>query len=184
MRRFAALALVAAAGIAAGLGIYRMLAPATPSAPPPAASPEETIAEIDPSQTAYRCYFPTRGGWDLAEEIRVRDKPEGPLAAVHAVFEELHRGPALDNSLPLFPKGTAPRAIYLLPDGSLYVDEPAEAFSRPLGLREEFLFVRAIARSLLRNCPEVSSFAFLANGSARYRLFTHYPAHGKYVLPK
>lgn len=153
--------------------------PVSLTAPASASASRETSELV-----SYRCYFPSRSGFELIEEIRQQPKPATGLDTLRAVITELHRGPTLAASLPLFPEGLAPRAIYLAPDGTAYLDEPAETFARPLGLREEFLFMRALARTLLRNCPEVYAFVLLADGSVRHKLFTHLPAHGRYVLPR
>lgn len=138
--------------------------------------------EQEPGRISYRCYFPLRAGFGLGEEIRVYPQPQAPIENVRAVVDELHKGPSADSLVPIYPKGTRARAVYLV-DGTLYVDEPPEVFQQPLGLREEMLFVRAIARTLLRNCPEVKAFVLLSGGAARHTLFSHFPAHGKYILP-
>ena len=183
MRRLIAIAvLLALAGTAAfGLHWWRSRGAPAPEDPAPAAL-DPAAAEEDPNTIAYRCYFPLRAGFGLGEEVRVHPRPETALAGVRTVIAELHQGPSTEALLPLYPKGVRARAVYLV-DGTLYVDEPPEVYQQPLGLREEFLFMRAIARTLLRNCPAVTSFVLLSNGSVRHALFSHFPAHGKYLLP-
>lgn len=147
-------------------------------------SPAASDLPSDTEMVSYLCYFPSRSGFNLTEEIRERPKPSTALDKLRAVVTELHRGPATAAALPLFPNGLAPRAIFLTSDGTAYLDERAEVFDRPLGPREEFLFMRALARTLLRNCPEVKAFVLLENGSVRHKLFAHLPAHGRYILPR
>ena len=177
MRRIALTLFLAVTVAAAAFVWLRTLSQGPGTLAAPAAS---TTAE----SVSYPCYFPSRSGFDLIEEIRQRPKPASASDRLRAVIEELHRGPATAEGLPLFPAGTAPRAIFLASDGALYLDEQAAAFEKSPGLREEFLFVRAFARTLLRNCPEVNSFVFLSDGKARHRLFTHLPAPGRYLLPR
>ncbi len=167
-----------------GAAIYWWQSGSAPVLVPVIAIDPKSGEEIeDPNVMACRCYFPMRNGFGLAEEIRMHPQPATELDRVRTVIAELHRGPTSDTLIPLFPKDTTPRAIHMTPDGTIYLDEPGIVFDRKIGPRGEFLFMRAIARTLLRNCPGVTAFVFLSNGSPRHTLFGHFPAHGRYLLP-
>lgn len=177
MRRAALLAALLALG-AGGWWAYRASHGGTPGrfgigAPPE--KPEETIACF--------VWFPSREGLELCEESTTRPKTDDPTGKLRGIMDALHRGPQTECSIALFPAGTAPRSVFLAGDGTAYLDYPASVFEKPKGLREEFLFMRALARSLLRNCYEVKSFVILVEGAPTDRIGTHMPAHGKYILP-
>lgn len=129
------------------------------------------------------CY-PPKAGLEPVEETRRRPKPASPQDQLVQLVGEMHQPPASPEALPLFPPGLAPRAVFLSADGVMYLDEPAAAFDRPLGPRDEIVFVRAILRAIARNCPDVKAVVFLADGATRPRLYAHLPAHGRYLIPK
>ena len=128
-------------------------------------------------------WFPSREGQDLCEETSTRPKTDDPGLKLKGIMDALHRGPATPCSMHLFPDDSSPRAVFLSADGTAYLDYPKSVFERPMGLREEFLFVRALGKTLLRNCPEVRSFVLLVDGAPRDFISIHMPAHGKYLLP-
>lgn len=128
-------------------------------------------------------WFPSRTGLELCEEATTRPKTDDPEPRLRGVIDAMHRGPATPCSMRLFPEDTSPRAVFLAADGTAYLDYPKSVFERPMGLREEFLFVRALGRSIMRNCPEVRSFVLLVDGAPRDFISIHMPAHGKYILP-
>ena len=132
----------------------------------------------------YLCYFPVAEGIDLVEEHRQAPKAESPADRVRVLVTELGRGPATTGSLPVLPEDAAPRTVFLASDGTAYIDFPRSTLEQSLGPREEFLLIRAIARTLIRNCPEVRSFDFLADGAPTDNLVMHFPARGKYILPR
>lgn len=140
--------------------------------------------EPEASQASYLCYFPTGEGLDLVEESRQAPKAESPADRVRILVTELGRGPAAAGSLPVLPEDAAPRTVFLASDGTAYIDFPRSALEQASGPREEFLLVRAIARTLIRNCPEVRAFVVLADGAPAGTVVMHFPARGKYLLPQ
>jgi len=128
-------------------------------------------------------WFPSREGMELCEETSSRPKTDNPAARLRGVIDALHCGPTTPCSLPLFPGESAPRAVFLAADGTAYLDYPAAVFERSQGLREETLFIRALARTILRNCPDVRAFVILGDGSPRDLVSSHMSARGKFVLP-
>ena len=174
MKKLGAILLLAAAAWW-GYHSWRSRTPALPGARTTATAKAETVPCM--------VWFPSRAGMELCEETSMRPRTEEPTARLRGILDALHRGPVTPCSLPLFPEDTAPRAIFLAADGTAYLDYPASVFERPLGLREEFLFVRALSRSILRNCPDVRAFVLLVDGNPREMVSSHIPAHGKFVLP-
>lgn len=181
MKRWLGWVLVLGATAAVLLLGWRRWSPAPPGAPgealPPAVVPGATTEPVP-------CYFPGRAGMDLNEETRPRPRGGSALDRLRGALTELHRGPGSVASLPVFPPGLLPRSVFLTPEGVAYLDEPAGAWDRPIGLREEMLIVRAIARTILRQCPEVRAIVFLTDGAPRLRLAAHCPAQGRYLLPR
>jgi len=129
------------------------------------------------------CY-PARAGLEPVEEVRRLPKPASPQDRLVQLVSEMHQPPASANALPLFPAGSVPRAVFLSSDGTAYLDESGPALDRPLGPRDEIVFVRSILRAIGRNCPDVKAVVFLSDGTARSRLCAHLPAHGRYLIPK
>jgi len=128
-------------------------------------------------------WFPSREGLDLCEESSTIPKTEDPTLRLKGAIEALHRGPTTPCSLHMFPEDSAPRAVFLGTDGTAYLDYPKSVFERPMGLREEFLFIRALGKTLLRNCPKVRAFVILVDGVPKDFISGHMPSHGKYILP-
>ncbi len=136
------------------------------------------------AENALRCYFPLPTSLEPAEELRPRPDTSSALDLARELMNELHRGPESPGRMRLFPEGTSLTAAFLGKDGTLYLDYPGQVFDSALGPREEFLFLRCLARAMLRNCPEVKALVLLVDGQTRRRLFMHLPAHGRYVLPE
>ena len=111
-------------------------------------------------------YFGVRDSVELGSERR--DIPSGGDLGrdlVH-LFDDLASGPATDL-VPLIPKGTRVRHVFLDASGTVYVD-----FTRELvtgfqgGLSRELLLVRSIARTLTVNYTSISRLQILVNGRA------------------
>lgn len=181
MRRFL-FALLGAGLLGAGVMVGWRWVGARPTPGPATANPIAGIpaAALEPVP----CYFPGRAGMELVEETRQRARGASPVDRLRGAMAELHRGPATAAALPVFPPGLTPRSVFLTPEGVAYLDEPAAAWDRPVGVREEMLLVRAIARTVLRHCPEARALVFLTDGAPRVRLALHGPAQGKYLLPR
>ncbi len=142
------------------------------------------IAERDKTRVQFACWFPSREGMELCEETTWRPVGDDPTVRLRGIIEALHRGPTAPCSLPLFPPDTAPRAVFLTADGTACLDYPRAVFDKPMGLREEVLFLRAIGRTLLRNTPDVRTLVILVEGAPSARISLHMPADGRYNLPR
>ena len=177
MRRSAvALSFLLLAGVGALVTVRALHRPAV--VPAPAALPPGT--EV----VAVACFYPARTGMDLVEEVRQRPRAASPQDRLRGVIEELHRPPVSPAALPLFPAGSAPRAVFLSADGMACVDETAAAMDRSTGPRDEVLLVRALARSVIRACPEARTLVLLVDGAPRPRLALHLAGAGRWLLPR
>jgi hypothetical protein len=128
-------------------------------------------------------WFPPRAGMGLCEEQSTRPKTNDPSLILKGVIDALHRGPSTPCANRIFPEDSSPRAVFLSADGTAYLDYPKSVFERPMGLLDEFLLIRALGKTILRNCPEVRSFVILVDGAPRDFISQHMPAHGKFILP-
>ena len=130
------------------------------------------------------CAYPPRAGLEPVEETRRIPKTADAQERLLALLVELHRPPVSAAAVPIFTPGSAPRAAFLSPDGTAWCDEPSAALDRPLGVRDELLAIRALARSLVRNMPEARSLVVLVDGATRPRFGLHLPAAGRWLLPR
>ena len=177
MKRAVLLIILVALLAGGGMVLLRSRRPAGALPPPPTIAAGTVSAPVS-------CFYPARTGLDLVEEIRQRPKPATAQERLQAVVEELHRPPASAAALPLFPAGSAPRAVFLSAEGMACVDEPLAALERDLGPRDEFLILRALAKSVLRACPEARTLVVLADGAPRPRFLLHLSGAGRFVLPR
>jgi hypothetical protein len=177
MRRSLILLFLVAAVAAGGVVLWRSWRRLPAAGPVAAVAPGTEVVEVF-------VYYPPRAGMEPVEEVRQRPKPASPQDALVQLVAELHAPPASPAALPLFPPGLVSRAVFLSADGVAYLDETAKAFDRPLGPRDEFLFLRSVMRSIAKNCPDVKAAVFLVDGSTRPQLCAHLPAHGRYLIPK
>lgn len=82
------------------------------------------------------------------------------------LFDDLAAGPATDL-VPLLPKGTRVRHVFLDGSGTVYVDFTGELVTGfQGGLSRELLLVRSIARTLTANSTGISRLQILVNGRA------------------
>jgi hypothetical protein len=120
---------------------------------------EEELVEVD-------LYFPGEGG-QLYVERREMPARELPEERISAVVEGLLAGPRSTAGLrPPLPDGVQLRKVYLVADGTVYLDlESAEGAPPPSsGSRREMLTVYSLVNSVLRNVPESRRLALLWNG--------------------
>jgi germination protein M len=111
-------------------------------------------------------YFGVPDSVELGAERRDIPSGAGLGRDLASLFDDLASGPATDL-VPLIPKGTRVRHVFLDASGTVYVD-----FTRELvtgfqgGLSRELLLVRSIARTLTVNYTGISRLQILVNGRA------------------
>lgn len=110
-------------------------------------------------------YFPSAAGWGLSGEPREIFETAQAADRAKQILAEILSGPQTESSVPAIPDGTSLRQVYVLEDGTAYVD-----FSRELrerlggGSAREILAVYAIVDSLVLNVPEIRRVGILVEG--------------------
>ena len=89
------------------------------------------------------------------------------------IVESLTEGPQ-EGLMPTIPRGTVLRALYILDDGTAFVDM-SEAISdnHPGGCKSEMLTIFSVVNSLVLNISEITSVKFLVGGKEAATLAGH-----------
>jgi hypothetical protein len=105
----------------------------------------------------------------LGGEQRSLALPENPAGAISVVVRELVR------SSPVFPRDSAVRATFLLPDGTAFVDlgGPTLTSGWGTGSHEELMAVYSIVSTVITNFPEAKRVRILVNGEPADTLAGH-----------
>jgi len=95
--------------------------------------------------------------------------PENPAAALSVVMRELVK------TSPVFPRDSAVRATFLLPDGTAFVDlgGPTLTSGWGTGSHEELMAVYSIVSTVTTNFPEAKRVRILLNGEPADTLAGH-----------
>jgi len=176
-----ALALVLAAGCRGGGG-----AASEPAAPgEPSASTEESGA---PTGREIVLFFPSSSDELLHGEKRTVLPIGAPEDRAKQCLEELIKGPN-PPLLAAIPDGARLRQIYLLADGTAFVDFSGEMLAHRGGSLGELQTIYAIVDTLAANVGEIRRVGILVNGRPRETLAGHVdieqplPADYQYVDP-
>lgn len=96
----------------------------------------------------------------LGGEQRSLALPENPAGAISVVVRELVK------SSPVFPRDSAVRATFLLPDGTAFVDLGGVTLTQGWGTgsHEELMAVYSIVSTVTTNFPEAKRVRILVNG--------------------
>jgi len=173
------LVVVALAALACGGGEPGVpsASPSTePGAEPPAAGPGEPAAPGAPLRShTVELYFPARLGNGLVGEYSEIYETAAPGDRIKQIVTELVSGPTNnEEALPALPSGTRLRQVYVLDDGTAYLDFTAdlrEGISG--GSMEELLTVYAIVDSVVQNVAEVKRVGILIEGQVVETLNGH-----------
>ena len=105
----------------------------------------------------------------LGGERRNLDLPENPAGAISVVVKELVK------SSPVFPRDSAVRATFLLPDGTAFVDlgGPTLTNGWGTGSHEELMAIYSIVSTVTTNFPEAKRVRILVNGEPADTLAGH-----------
>jgi len=105
----------------------------------------------------------------LGGERRNLDLPENPAGAISVVVKELVK------SSPVFPRDSAVRATFLLPDGTAFVDlgGPTLTSGWGTGSHEELMAIYSIVSTVTTNFPEAKRVRILVNGEPADTLAGH-----------
>ena len=113
--------------------------------------------------------FFERGNMLLGGEQRNLALPQNPAGAMSVVVKTLVK------SSPVFPRDSAVRAAFLLPDGTAFVDlgGPTLTNGWGTGSHEELMAVYSIVSTVTTNFPEAKRVRILVNGEPADTLAGH-----------
>lgn len=148
----------------------------------PEPPPEETAAarttqtgETQPSaesphdplpSTVVTLYFPSTSGEGLVAETREIFLTASPVDRAKQILSDLLTGPTGSGSAAAVPAGTGLRQVFVLGNGTAYVDlSPELTTGIEGGSMVELLTVYSIVNSLALNVPEITRVGILVGGS-------------------
>src|SRR5260370_20616192 len=101
----------------------------------------------------------------LAPERRDLPLPENPAGALDLVMRELVKGSANTAVPRLLPADTVVRAVYLLPDGTAFVDLGGPTLTQgwATGSHQELMAVYSVVQTVTANFPEAKKSPMLVN---------------------
>jgi spore germination protein GerM len=111
----------------------------------------------------------------LAPERRDLPLPENPAGALDLVMRELVKGSANASVPRLLPADTIVRAVYLLPDGTAFVDLGGPTLTQgwATGSHQELMAVYSVVQTVTANFPEAKKVRMLVNGEPAETLGGH-----------
>ena len=130
----------------------------------------ESLASIP--MTEIRLLFPGPDDDLLHAQTRSVVSISAPEERATQCLEELFRGPG-PGLLPVAPDGTRVQQIYLLPDGTVYVDLSSDILKLQGGSTRELQTVYAIVDTLALNVPGIKRIGILVDGEPRETLGGH-----------
>ena len=111
----------------------------------------------------------------LAPERRDLPLPENPAGALDLVMRELVKGSANAAVPRLLPADTVIRGVYLLPDGTAFVDLGGPTLTQgwATGSHQELMAVYSVVQTVTANFPEAKKVRILTNGEPGETLGGH-----------
>jgi len=131
-----------------------------------------TAEPLPPGQREVLVLFPSGADDLLHAQRRVIFWTSAVTDRAKQVVGALIEGP-IGGSLPILPAGTQIRELYLLDDGTAFVDFPREILGGPGGSTSELLTVYAIVDSLALNFSEIHRVGILVEGEEVETLSGH-----------
>ncbi len=118
-------------------------------------------------------YFANRNNNFLMAEQRVVFYPDEPAGLAGSIINALIKGPQ-KGLLRTIPADTRLRALYIISDGTCYVDlSEAVRKNHPGGCKSELLTIYSMVNSLILNVPEIERVQFLIDGQEAPTLAGH-----------
>lgn len=131
----------------------------------PAEASEQKVTRI--RRLKVLIYYPATGADGLIGEQREIFRTAAPGDRAKQILADLISGPATASGKRALPAGTRLRQVFVLDDGTAYID-----FSADLkqgmggGTTEELLAVYSIVNSVALNIPEIRRVGILINGKS------------------
>jgi spore germination protein GerM len=138
--------------------------------PAPGSAAAEEDGEIEPQSEELRTvtvevYFPSAAADGLVGEFREIFDTATPGDRIKQIIADLISGPTTAECLRAVTPGTRLRQVYVLPDGTAYLDFSSELTEGVAGgSMTELLTVYSIVDSVAFNLSEVQRVAILVNG--------------------
>ena len=124
-------------------------------------------------KSAVHLYFADRDNYYLMSEQRVISHSADSVAYARSIVEALIKGPQT-SLVRTIAASTELRAIYIIPDGSCYVDlSQAAGNDHPGGCNSELLTIYSVVNSLILNVPEIRRVKLLIDGKDVQTLAGH-----------
>lgn len=139
--------------------------------------PGYPLYKEDVERVPVELLFPGR---DLALKAEDREiyRSAEPVNRLRQVLVLLIKGPRSEDLFPVFPVGTRLRELYLH-DGCACIDLKLAPEIKPnMGMLMEYLTVRSVQASLMKNFPEVETVKIVLNGQEADTLFGHVDIRG------
>jgi len=166
----AALTFVVVVGCSAPVSPPTEATPETTAPPDAAPAEEEAPPDTDAEPESMRLlnvliYFPSAEGDGLVGEPHEIFKTSAPGDRAKQILADLISGPESEYALHALPTGTQLRQVYVLENGTAYLDFSTD-LERGLGggSSEELYTVYSIVNSVALNIPEVRRVGILING--------------------
>src|SRR5947207_10963999 len=111
----------------------------------------------------------------LVPEQRSVALPENTAGAMSAVVRELFKGSANAAVPRLFPADTIVRGVFLLPDGTAFVDLGGPTLTQGWGTgsHEELMAIYSVVSTVTTNFPQAKRVRILVNGEPAETLAGH-----------
>jgi spore germination protein GerM len=124
-------------------------------------------------KSSVHLYFAGRNSHFLMAEQRVVLHSDDPANLAGTIVKALIKGPQ-KGLLKTIPTDTQLRALYIIPDGTCYVDlSEAVRKNHPGGSKSELLSIYSIVNSLVLNVPEIERVQILVDGNEASTLAGH-----------
>jgi spore germination protein GerM len=119
-------------------------------------------------------YYPSLEGDGLVGEPHEIFETRAPGDRAKQIIADLIAGPTSETALPAIPPGTRLRQVYVLDDGTAWIDF-SEDLRRGMhgGSTEEIFTVYAIVNSVVLNIPEIRRVGLLLEGEPADTLNGH-----------
>jgi len=137
-----------------------------------AAPKESPVPSADAPKDEILLLFPGTDDDLLHAEKRSVLAITSPEDRAAQCLEELFRGPS-PGLLPAVPDGVRVRQLYILPDGTAYVDLSSEMLNHPWGSTTELQAIYAIVDTLALNVTQIARIGILVDGEPRETLGGH-----------
>jgi len=136
-------------------------------------TPPSGVRMVPTTKSPVHLYFSGRNSFFLMAEQRTVLHPDDPPGLAATIVNALIKGPQ-KGLVKTIPAGTRLKALYIIPDGTCYVDlSEAIKKNHPGGSKSELLTVYSLVNSLVLNVPGIERVQILIDGNEARTLAGH-----------